>query len=86
MLGVKQRSDLIFSSLSSASGVKSVSGLGLMIGIETELDALTVISRCMERGLLVIKAKNKVRLLPPLNIEIDTLKKAIAILKDCLKP
>ena len=79
---VKEKSEYIFSSLSRAKGIKSVSGMGLMIGIETERDASAVISECRERGVLVIKAKNKVRLLPALNIEKELLKKAIEILKE----
>ena len=79
--GVKQKSDYIFSELKGAKGVKSVSGLGLMIGIETEKDAAEVINECIKNGVLVIKAKNKVRLLPALNIPDDLLKKAIKKLK-----
>ena len=79
--GVKQKSDYIFSKLKGAKGVKSVSGLGLMIGIETEKDATDIINECIKNGVLVIKAKNKVRLLPALNIPDDLLKKAIEILK-----
>ena len=79
--GVKQKSDYIFSELKGAKGVKSVSGLGLMIGIETEKDAADVINECIKNGVLVIKAKNKVRLLPALNIPDDLLKKAIKKLK-----
>ena len=52
-----------------------------MIGIETEKDAADVINECIKNGVLVIKAKNKVRLLPALNIPDDLLKKAIKILK-----
>ena len=78
---VKQKSDYIFSELKGAKGVKSVSGLGLMIGIETEKDAADVINECIKNGVLVIKAKNKVRLLPALNIPDDLLKKAIKKLK-----
>lgn len=78
---VKQKSDYIFSELKGAKGVKSVSGLGLMIGIETEKDAADVINECIKNGVLVIKAKNKVRLLPALNIPDSLLKKAIEILK-----
>ena len=78
---VRQKSDYIFSKLKGAKGVKSVSGLGLMIGIETEKDAADVINECIKNGVLVIKAKNKVRLLPALNIPDNLLKKAIEILK-----
>ncbi len=79
---VKAKSDYIFKTLSNAKGVKSVSGLGLMIGIETEKDASEVISQCMANGVLVLKAKTKVRLLPPLNIPMELLEKAIEIIKN----
>ncbi len=82
---VNKKSEYIFGELNGAKGVKSVSGKGLMIGIETEKDATDVINKCLENGVLVIKAKNKVRLLPPLNIPFPLLKKSIKILKDALK-
>ncbi|MBE6589767.1 MAG: acetylornithine/succinylornithine family transaminase [Ruminococcaceae bacterium] len=81
LAGVRMRSEMIFDRLSSAPGVKSVSGLGLMIGIETEKDAGEVIAACRAAGVLVIKAKNKVRLLPPLNIPTDLLSRAIDVIK-----
>ena len=68
--------------LAGAKGVKSVTGMGLMLGIETERPAKEVISEALGRGVLVISAKEKVRLLPPLNIEMEQLKKAIKILKE----
>ena len=79
---VKEKSAYIFQTLGKAKGVKSVTGMGLMIGVETEKDASEVIKNCMARGVLVIKAKNKVRLLPALNIPFDMLKTAIEILKE----
>ncbi|MBE6700902.1 MAG: acetylornithine/succinylornithine family transaminase [Ruminococcaceae bacterium] len=77
---VKKKSQYIFKALEGAEGVKSVSGAGLMIGIECEKDALDVISYCRENGVIVIKAKNKVRLLPPINIEWEDLEKAMSVL------
>ncbi len=83
---VREKSDYIFTALNGAKGVKSVSGMGLMIGIETEKDAKQVISECMEKGVLVISAKTKVRLLPALNIPMRQLEKAIEIIKEvCAK-
>lgn len=81
---VKRKSDYIFAELSGAYGVKSVSGMGLMIGIETEKDASEVVKKCMENGVLVLKAKNKVRLLPPLNISDKELEKAVEVIKNCM--
>ena len=78
---VNEKSKFIFDSLSGAEGVKSVSGMGLMIGVETEKSAKDIAAACMEKGVLVLTAKSKVRLLPALNIPADELKKGIEILK-----
>ena len=82
LAGVRERSALIFDTLAGAKGVIEVSGMGLMIGIKTEKDAGEIVHRCMERGVLVIKAKDKVRLLPALNIPVETLTKALNVLKE----
>lgn len=78
---IKEKSDYIINALKNAKGVKSIDGMGLMLGIETEKDASEVINYCLKNGVLVIKAKSKVRLLPALNIPIELLEKAIEILK-----
>ncbi len=84
--GVKEKSRYIFGELEGAKGVKSVTGLGLMIGIECERPASEIIEECRQNGVLVIKAKQKIRLLPALNIDNDSLIKAIKILKEaCAK-
>ena len=79
---VRAKSKYIFDQLSGSKGVISVSGLGLMIGVETERPAAEVIAECQAKGVLVIKAKQKVRLLPALNIEQEQLEKAIKIIKE----
>ena len=57
-----------------------------MIGIECERPASEIIEECRNNGVLVIKAKQKVRLLPALNIDDKLLEKAIEILKEaCAK-
>ena len=63
-----------------AKGVRSVSGLGLMVGIETEKPAAEVVKAAIGKGVLALTAKNKVRLLPALNIPMEQLKKAVEIL------
>lgn len=78
---VKQKSAYIFNTLNGADGIKSVSGLGLMIGIETVGDVSIILQKCMENGILPIKAKNKLRLLPALNIPMELLVKAVDIIK-----
>ncbi len=84
--GVRKKSMYIFKELENSKGIKSVTGLGLMIGIETERPAGEIIDECRSNGVLVIKAKQKIRLLPALNIDDNLLKKAIEILKEaCAK-
>lgn len=85
LLAVQNKSQYIINTLKNADGIKSVSGMGLMLGIETEKDAATVISECQKNGVLVIKAKNKVRLLPALNIPDELLEKAIKVLINACK-
>ncbi|MBQ7335421.1 MAG: acetylornithine/succinylornithine family transaminase [Clostridia bacterium] len=79
--GVKERSEMIFSALNGAPGILSVTGMGLMIGVETEKPAADVITACRDAGVLVLKAKNKIRLLPPLNIPKDQLARALEIIR-----
>ncbi len=81
---VKEKSAYIFSELEGAKGVKSVSGLGLMIGVETDKPAKEIANACIEKGVLVLTAKTKVRLLPSLNIDWDDLKKGIQVLKEVI--
>ena len=83
--GVQKRSKIILDTLTGAEGIKAISGMGLMLGIETEKDAGDVVAECMKNGVLVLKAKNKVRLLPSLNIPIESLTKALEVLKNACK-
>ena len=82
LAGVRKKSEYIFNELQGAEGVESVSGLGLMIGIKTTKPAGDVVKACMEKGVLCITAKDKVRLLPALNIPEELLAKAIGIIKE----
>ena len=79
--GVKQREAFIRSELEGAPGVKSVTGMGLMLGIAVEKPASEIAAACLKDGLMVLTAHEKVRLLPPLNISFDQLRQGIAILK-----
>ncbi|MBE6623235.1 MAG: acetylornithine/succinylornithine family transaminase [Ruminococcaceae bacterium] len=80
---VKRKSEYIFKELEGAQGVKSVSGMGLMVGILPEKDcAKEIVQYCIDKGVLCLTAKNKVRLLPALNIPYDILKEAVAVIKE----
>ena len=82
---VREKSEYIFKELSACNGVKSVSGKGLMIGVDCEGDVNAIIQECREKGVLVIKAKNKIRLLPALNIPMEQLKTAIKRIKEVIE-
>ena len=82
---VIQKSDYIFSQLQGAEGVEGVTGLGLMIGIQTVKPAKDVVNACMEQGVLCLTAKDKVRLLPALNIPMAQLQQAVQIIKEACK-
>ena len=74
---VREKSRYVFEALSGKPGIKSVSGKGLMIGIETEKPAKDVVAALNARGVLCLTAKHKVRLLPALNIPMEILKRAV---------
>ena len=82
---VKEKSNFIFESFKDAPGVEGVSGLGLMVGIKTVKPAGEVLKNCMENGVLCLTAKDKIRLLPALNIPMEALKKAVEIIKAACK-
>lgn len=82
---VREKSAYIFEALKDAEGVESVSGLGLMIGIKTVRPAADVVRACMERGVLCLTAKDKVRLLPALNIPMELVREAIEVIKSACK-
>ena len=82
---VREKGDWIRCQLEGAPGVESVTGLGLMLGVKGKKPSAEVLAYCREHGVLCLTAKDKVRLLPPLNIPRDLLQKAIGVLKDAFK-
>ncbi len=81
---VIEKGDYIVKALLAMKKVKSVTGLGLMIGIETDLDAKETAKLLIKKGLIVLTAKNKIRLLPPLNITKEEIDTGLNILKEVL--
>ena len=81
MQQVKEKSDYVFQTLTGSKGVESVTGMGLMIGIKTVKPAKEVVNACMARGVLSLTAKDKVRLLPALNIPMEQLQQAVEVIK-----
>ena len=78
---VQKKSAYVFETLTGAPGIESVTGLGLMIGVKPVAPAAEVVKKCMERGVLCLTAKNKVRLLPALNIPMEDLKFAVETIR-----
>lgn len=83
---VAEKGEYIREKLAEIDEVKSVSGLGLMLGIELETkNAGEIAKKCSENGLLILTAKNKLRMLPPLVITKEEIDKGISILEKILK-
>ncbi|MGN1307883.1 MAG: aminotransferase class III-fold pyridoxal phosphate-dependent enzyme [Faecousia sp.] len=83
LAGVRERSDYIFRTLSGCRGIKSVSGMGLMLGLEVEKPAREFAELALQKGVLVTTAKQKIRLLPALNIPMELLETAVQKLMEC---
>ncbi len=79
---IRKKSEYLFHTFQDAPGIEAVTGLGLMIGLKTKKPAGQVLAACMEKGVLCLTAKDKVRLLPALNIPMDPLKRAADIIKE----
>ncbi len=83
---VNKKGEHLDSRLRAIDGVKNVRRMGLMVGIELEnADAHQIAAKCVENGLLIITAKDLLRMLPPLVITVDELDEAVDILEKTLK-
>jgi len=79
---VRAKSEYVFKAFENADGVESVSGMGLMIGIKPVGPAGKIVKAAIDKGVLALTAKDRIRLLPALNIPMDQLEKAVTILKN----
>ena len=66
---------------SGAPGIESVDGMGLMIGVKPVKPAGEIVKKCIDKGVLCLTAKDRIRLLPALNIPAEQLYKAVEIIK-----
>ncbi|HKL94542.1 MAG TPA: acetylornithine/succinylornithine family transaminase [Clostridia bacterium] len=82
---VKKKGDYLKTELEKLEGVKMISGLGLMLGLTVVGDAKEIAKECLSHGLLVLTAKDKIRLVPALNISYKDLDSGIKILSEVLK-
>lgn len=84
LLEVQGKAEYLRAKLRGFDGVKRVSGLGLMIGLEVEKPAKEIAQQCLHRGLLVLTAHEKVRIVPPLNITKTEMDEGLTILREVL--
>ena len=84
LLEVQGKAEYLRAKLRGFDGVKRVSGLGLMIGLEVEKPAKEIAQQCLHRGLLVLTAHEKVRIVPPLNITKMEMDEGLTILREVL--
>ena len=77
---VKEKGAWLKETFTGAKGIEAVTGMGLMLGLKTTKPAAEVVKSCMEQGVLCLTAKDKLRLLPALNIPWEQLKKAASII------
>ena len=81
---VNKKSQMVFDMLTGKDGIESVEGLGLMIAFTpSKKNASDIVNECINEGVLCITAGpngEKVRLLPPLTITEEHLKKALEVI------
>lgn len=83
---VTAKGDYLRRELEAAPGVLGVTGLGLMLGVETRKDPKEVVKALLEKGVVALTAKNKLRLLPPLTIPWKELREALSQIKEGIAP
>jgi len=79
---VQRKGKILFDALEGATGIENVTGMGMMCGIKPVKPAGDVIKKCIEKGVLCLSAKDKIRLLPALNMPEEVLVKAVNIIKE----
>ena len=86
LANVNERAVQLRTGLAKLPMVKSISGIGLMVGIEFfgNVKAADVLAACREKGLLVLTAKTRLRLLPPLTLTAHDVEMALTILNEVL--
>ena len=82
---VEQKGAYLEEKLLSLDSVKGIRRMGLMVGIEIEGNAHDIAVKCVENGLIIITAKDVLRMLPPLVITKEEIDEAVQILDKTLK-
>ncbi len=82
---VREKGEFLRRTFTGAPGIETVSGTGLMLGLKTTRPAADVVNDCIAQGVLCLTAKDRVRLLPALNIPQEQLAQAAKVILDCCR-
>ena len=82
---VQKKGEYIIRELGACPSVERISGFGLMLGVQTAKDAKALVQALLDKGVVTLTAKTKLRLLPPLTIPWEQLKQAVSIIKEALQ-
>ena len=85
MAHITEKSKFIVSGLKSIKGITGVSGMGYMLGASVTGDAHEIAAKCLENGLLILTAKDRLRLLPALSISDAEIDAGLEILKKVME-
>ena len=85
LVEVREKSQYLIDTFSAAEGIESVTGMGFMLGLKTTKDAKEILAICRENGVLALTAKDKIRLLPALNIPMELVKEAAQVIVEACK-
>ena len=84
MLEVQGKAEYLRAKLRIIDGVNAVTGLGMMIGLDIDKNVKEVAAACLKKGLLVLTAHKRLRLLPPLTITKTEMDEGLTILREVL--
>ncbi len=86
LFSVEQKGEYFKEKLLQIDGIEDVSGLGLMLGLKlANKKSSDIVKEGIKKGVIMLTAKEKVRLLPPLVITYDEIDKAVAIIKSLIE-
>ena len=84
MLEVQGKAEYLRAKLRIIDGVNAVTGMGMMIGLDIDKNVKEVAAACLKKGLLVLTAHKRLRLLPPLTITKTEMDEGLTILREVL--
>lgn len=85
MTHITEKSKYMVSRLNDIKGITDVSGMGYMLGASVTGDAHEIAAKCLENGLLILTAKDRLRLLPALSISDAEIDAGLEILKKVME-